>query len=323
MPSGQADAADWPGQDGTTGLPANVRVQSNGAACPSVEQVQLALRHAGISDAINNTGWRLAYGAVSSDTGTLQAASVWMDLTSPTGELIARRRLPNDGSDCGAIAGAMSAIVERSLHELGWTRGDPLPGRARPTVPESAPMPTPTPPPPRLIVGLGPALGTSSRIGLNLAIEAQLRVVGSVSLRLGGGLLAKEDRQALEEAVRDGQARSSSRPLSATILTTLLTPKETVNLDVGAVFQASIDEGRSQNLSAPAEGHRAVLAAGLLLGGNIRLSPRWRFALDIQGLRTVAGVNFVVALDNTRRVVLPPPTWQGIVCAKLEFVVWP
>jgi hypothetical protein len=294
---------------------ASVRVESNGVGCPSAEQVETALRQVGVFAATPDTGWLLAYGGVSSAAGASQASFVWMDLTSPTGQLVARRQLPDDGSDCRAIASAMSAVVERSLHELGWTRGEPLPGRSRPTGP--APSPVLAARPPRLVLGLGPALGTSSRTGVNLALEARLQVVGSLSLRLGGGLLAKEESQ----AVGDGQASVSSRQVGATVLSTL--PSGRVPLDVGAAFLVSIDQGSTQKLSAPAEGRRAALAAGLVLGGGVRLSPRWRFALDIQGLHAVAGADFVVVLDGARRAVLPPPTWQGSVCAKLEFVAWP
>jgi hypothetical protein len=238
-----------------------------------------------------------------------------MDLTGPAGQLVARRQLPNDGSDCHAIASAMSAVVERSLHELGWTRGEPLPGSARPASPQSPPARSPRPP--RLILGLGPAIGTSSRSGVNLVLDAQLQVAGPVSLRLGGGLLAKEDSQ----AVQGGTATVSSRQVSATVLFTL--PRRRLHLVGGAVFLLSIDQGRTQNLSEPAKGRRAGLAAGLALGGGLRLSPRWRFALEIQGLRAVAGADFVVVLDGARRAVLPSPTWQGSFCARLEFVAWP
>jgi hypothetical protein len=296
---------------------ASVRVESNGVGCPSAEQVETALRQVGVFAATPDTGWLLAYGGVSSAAGTSQASFVWMDLTSPTGQLVARRQLPDDGSDCHSLASAMSAVVERSLHELGWTRGEPLPGGSRPTGPAPSPVPVLAARPPRLVLGLGPALGTSSRTGVNLALEARLQVVGSLSLRLGGGLLAKEESQ----AVGDGQARVSSRQVSATVLSTL--PRGRVHLDVGAAFLVSIDQGSTQKLSAPAEGRRAALAAGLVFGGGVRLSPRWRLALDIQGLRAVAGADFVVVLDGARRAVLPPPTWQGSVCTKLEFVAWP
>jgi hypothetical protein len=96
-----------------------------------------------------------------------------------------------------------------------------------------------------------------------------------------------------------------------------------LHLDAGAVLLATLDQGRTENLPEMAEGRRAALAAGLVLGAGVTLSPRWRLALDVQGLRTVAGADFVVDIEGSRRAVLAPPAWQGIVCAKLEFVAWP
>lgn len=294
---------------------ASVRVESNQVGCPSAKQVEMALAHVGVSAASATTGWVLSYGTVTSSAANPQAPFVWMDLASPTGQLGARRRLPNDGNDCGAIASAMSVVVERSLHELGWTRGEPLPRRARLDQPE-APSSEPTKPP-RLVLGLGPAAGTSAAGGINVLLEARLHLAGPLSFRLGGSLLAHEDSQ----AVGNGRARMSSRHASATVLSTLRRGK--LHLDAGAVLLAAIDQGRTENLPEMSEGRRATLAVGLLLGAGARLSPRWRLALDVQGLRTVSGADFVVEIEGSRRAVLAPPAWQGIVCAKLEFVAWP
>jgi len=307
--------AEMTGGPATSSAPASVRVESNGVDCPSAEQVESALAHVGVPPAIATKGWVLSYGTVPSSTATPQTLFVWMDLASPTGQLFARRKLLDDGSDCSAIASAISAVAERSLHELGWTRGEPLPERARPTNPEG-PSGRATKPP-RLILGLGPAAGTSATVGLNLLLEARLSIAGPISFRLGGGLLAHEDSQ----AVGNGRARMSSRHVSAAVLSTL--PVGKLHLDAGAVLLATLDQGRTENLPEMAEGRRAALAAGLVLGAGVTLSPRWRLALDVQGLRTVAGADFVVDIEGSRRAVLAPPAWQGIVCAKLEFVAWP
>ena len=310
-----AAGAEMTGGPITSGPPASVHVESNGVACPSAEQVEGALDHTGVSATVATTGWVLSYGPVPASAATPQATFVWMDLASPTGQLVARRKLPNDGSDCGAIASAISAVVERSLHGLGWTRGEPLPQRARPNQPDAAPVRPAKPS--RLILGLGPAAGTSAMVGNNLLLEARLQVAGPISFRLGGGLLASESSQ----AVGGGRARMSSRYVSAAVLSTL--PMGKVHLDAGAAVLASIDQGSTENLPEMADGRRASLAAGLVLGAGVRLSPRWRLALDIQGMRTLAGADFVVELEGNRRAVLAPPAWQGIVGAKLEFVAWP
>jgi hypothetical protein len=315
VPAARAESATQPDADRASASPATVRVESGGVACPSAAQVETALLHVGVSTAIADTGWVLSYGGVSSTATTPATPFVWMDLTSPTGQLIARRQLPNDDSDCGAIAAAMSAVVERSLHELGWTRGEPLPEGARATKPQAAQGEPPKPP--RLILGMGPAVGTSARADLDLVLEARLQVAGPFSFRLGGGLLGRGDSQ----PVGAGRARVTSRHVNATILSTL--PRGRLHLDAGAVFMVSIDRGKTEALAESAEGTRAALAAGVILGGGVRLSPRWRLALELQGLRAVAGGDFVVNLDDGRKTVLSPPTWQGIVCAKLEFVAWP
>ncbi len=315
VPAARAEVATALGSPGSS---ASVRVESSGVACPSAEQVETALRHGGVSAASATTGWVLSYGNASFGDAARQGASVWMDLASPSGQLVAQRQFPNDGSDCGAIASAMSAVVDRSLHELGWTRGEALPESPRSVKPESAPVShAPPPRPPRLIVGMGPAVGTSARVGVNLLLDARLQVVGPMSLRLGAGLMAGDDSQ----AVAGGRARMTSRHVSAAVLSTL--PRGRAHLDAGAVFLVSIDQGTTENLAVSAEGRRAALAAGLVLGAGVGLSRRWRLALDIQGLRAVAGADFVVDFDSGRKPVLPPPTWQGIVCAKLEFVAWP
>jgi hypothetical protein len=289
-----------------------VHVESKGVECPSADQVEMALRHVGVLGENATPGWALYYGTAPFVAATPQTSFVWMDLASPTGQVVARRKLPNDGSDCAAIASAMAVVVERSLHELDWTRGEPLPENVRPRKEEPAPTR-----PPRLILGMGPAAGTSARAGFNLLLEARLRVVGPLSVRLGGGLLAGHDSQ----SVGTGKASVTSRQVSATVLSTL--PWGRLHLDAGLVFQVSIDRGKTEDLPDSAEGRREALATGLLLGAGVRLSTRWRLAVDIEALRTVAGADFVVNLEGSRGVVLPPPVWQGMVCGKLEFVAWP
>ncbi len=297
----------------------SVRLEANPIDCPSAEQLKAMLAHAGISVAAT-AEWVLSYGNAS--PGTLEAGApfVWMDLTRATGELVARRQFPRDGGDCGAIATAMSVVVERSLHELGWTRGEPLPSGGQSATPQAAPAaaaPSPRPPRPLLVVGLGPIAGTSAQMGVNLVLEARLRVAGPLSFRLGGGLLAKDD----DQAVGNGRAQVSSRHLAMAILSTFGTGR--ARLDAGAVLVGSLDRGTTEGLAENRSGYRAALAAGPVLGIGTALSPRWRLAFELQGLRALASGDFVVTLDDGGRTVLPPPTWQGIACAKLEFAPWP
>ena len=312
LPAAWADETTRSASERNQGWPATVRVESKGVECPSADQVDMALRHVGVLGENATTGWVLYYGTSPMVAATHQAPFVWMYLASPTGQAVARRRLPNDGSDCAAIAGAIAVVVERSLHDLDWTRGEPLPENVRTKKEEPWPAR-----PPRLILGMGPAAGTSALVGLNLLLEARLQVSGPLSLRLGGAVLAGHDSQ----AVGTGKASVTSRQVSATVLSTL--SRSRAHLDAGLVFLVSIDRGKTEVLPDSADGRREALATGLLLGAGVRLSTHWRLAVDIEALRTVAGADFVVELAGSRRVVLPPPLWQGIVCGKLEFVAWP
>ena len=303
---------------GSEALPASVRVQSLGVTCPSTAQVETVLRDVLGSGESATSEWVLSYGRDPAAPAAGQESSIWMELLSPTGQRVAWRRFPHDSCDSTAIASAMAVVVERSLHALGWTRGEPLPEAGPPK--QQEPVPTPparSPPPPRLILGAGPAVGSSAQFGGNLLVEARVRVADALSLRLGGSVLAGQESQ----TVGSGKAQVNSRHLTAAALSTFARGR--VHLDAGLVLQLSIDQGKTQDLLEVANGTRESLAAGLLLGVGVRLSARWRIALDITGLRQVASADFVVDLDGTRTVVLPPPTWQGIACAKLEFVMWP
>jgi hypothetical protein len=308
-------AATAPGSDA---LPASVRVQSLGVTCPSTAQVETVLRDVLGSGENATSEWVLSYGRHPAAPAAGQESSIWMELLGPTGQRVAWRQFPRDSGDCAAIASAMAVVVERSLHALGWPRGEPLPEAGPPK--QQEPVPTPparSPPPPRLILGAGPAVGSSSQFGGNLLVEARVRVAGPLSLCLGGSVLAGQENQ----TVGSGKAQVNSRHLTAAALSTFA--RDRVHLDTGLLLLVSIDQGKTQDLLEVANGTRESLAAGLLLGMGVRLSSRWRIALDVAGLRQVAGADFVVNLDGTRTVVLPPPTWQGVACAKLEFVMWP
>ncbi len=95
------------------------------------QQVQSALRQV-LGDGDRSAGgWVLSYGRDPSAPEAERDASVLMELIDPAAVRLAVRRIPAAPGDCGAIASAMAAVVERSLRTLGWTKGEPLPEAAR------------------------------------------------------------------------------------------------------------------------------------------------------------------------------------------------
>jgi hypothetical protein len=285
-------------------------VQSLATDCPSPAQVESALgRVLGPGD---NAAWVLTYG--STPASATQAPSVWMSLFDPNGQRAAHRQFAPD-RDCAALASAMAAVVERSLHALGWTRGEPLPDGVPPQEPlPQAPEPLRLP---RLTLGLGPAIGTAADMGTNLELDARVLLAGAFSLRAGGELLANEATQ----TIGGGRASKTGRHLTLGVLSTLL--RRRLHLDAGLVVLLGIDRAKTEGLSEPATGWRASVAVGLLLGAGARFSRRWRIAAGIEGLRAVAHGDYVVQLDQRRALVLAPSTWQAVAYARLEFVAWP
>jgi hypothetical protein len=302
-----------------TGAPVAVRLTSDIAQCPSSVQVQSALRQVLGDGEQSAGGWVLSYGRDPSAPAAERDASVLMELVDPAGERLAVRRIPASPGDCAAIGTAMAAVVERSLRTLGWTRGEPLPESARQTKPTEPTTPTAQKRVPRLVLGAGPSIGTSPRLGTNLLLEARVHVAGPVCLRLGGGLLAGSENQ----DVGSGTARVTltSRTFTAAPLAAFaLGP---VELAGGPILLLAVDQGTSSNLATGGSGAREVLAVGAGIGVAARLSARWRLSLGLEGFRVAFGADYFVDIDGKRTVVLPPSPWEGIASAKLEFIAWP
>jgi hypothetical protein len=297
--------------------PLAVRLTSEIAECPASAQVQTALRQV-LGDGQPSAGeWVLSYRRDPSAAGANRDASVLIELVDPVGERLVVRRIPASPGECDAIASAMAAVVERSLRTLGWTRGEPLPESARPTEATDPSTPPAREPPPRLVVGAGPSIGTSPRIGANLLLEARACLVGPLCLRLGGGLLAGSQGQ----DVGSGTAHLSSRYFTAAPLAAFVLGR--VELAGGPLLLLAVDHGNAASLAEQQSGYRAVLAVGVAIGVALRLSPRWRVSLGLEGLRVALGADYVVMVAAQRAVVLSPSPWEGIASAKLEFVAWP
>ena len=298
--------------------PVAVRITSDAAECPSSVQVQSALRQV-LGDGDRSAGgWVLSYGRDPSVPEAERDASVLLELIDPAGVRLAVRRIPAAPGDCDAIASAMAAVVERSLRTLGWTKGEPLPEAARHTSAPEPSTPTARKRGPRLVLGLGPSIGSSPRAGINLLLEARLRVAGPVCLRLGGGLFSGSDSQNVGSS---GKASLTTRyftaaPLAAFALGSL-------ELAAGPILLLSFDHGSTQDIAQGSSGDREVLAAGLGLGVALRLAARWRVSLGLEGYRVALGADYFVQINGVKTVVLSPSPWQGIASAKLEFVAWP
>jgi len=269
----------------------------------------------------SSDGWVLSYGRDPAAGEADHDASLWMAFVDPAGERLAERRIPASREDCHAIAGAMAAVVERSLRALGWTRGEPLPVSAhKPSVTPIAPVrdsgPTVRQRPPRLVLGAGPSAGTSSRTGANLRLEARVRAVGPICLRLGGGLLTGSDSQ----SVPSGTARMTSRFFTFAALAALESGH--VELAGGPSLLLSYDHG-SSDLPQVGSGDRATLALGAAIDFAVRLSPRWRLSAGLEGFRTAASADYFVRINGNQTVVLSPPRWEGVAAVRLEFAPWP
>ena len=294
--------------------PLAVRLTSDVADCPSSLQVQSALQQVLGDGERSADGWLLSYGRDPSAPAAERGASVLMDLVDPAGQHVAVRRIPASPGDCAAMADAMAAVVERSLRILGWTKGAPLPGSPRRTAEPSAPPVRKQPP--RLVLGAGPAMGSSPRTGTNLLLEARVRLAGPLFLRAGGLVLPGSDSQTVDS----GTVHLSSRSFTAAPLAVFaLGP---VELAGGPALLFAVDHGSATNLATAQSGDRMVVAAGAGIGLALALSHRWRLSLGLEGFRVVWGADYFVTLDR-KTVVLSPSPWEGIASAKLEFVLWP
>jgi hypothetical protein len=297
--------------------PLSVRLTSEVAECPSSLQVQSALRQVLGDGQRSAGGWVLSYGRDPSAPQAERDASVLMELIDPAGQRLAVRQIPASPGDCGAIASAMAAVVERSWRTLGWTRGEPMPDSARPSTVTQPRAPAARKPGPRLVLGAGPSIGSSPRIGANLLFEARVRVAGPLCMRLGGGVLAGSESQ----NVGSGKASVSSRTFTAAALAGFALGR--MELAGGPALLLAFDHASSDSLAQGGSGDREVLAVGAAIGVAARLSPRWRLSLGLEGFRVALAADYVVDLAGTRTVVLAPSPWEGIACAKLEFVPWP
>lgn len=308
--------------------PMAVRLESSIRECPTAFELQAALRQVLGDGQWSSDGWVLAYRRDASAANADRDVSLLMEVVDPAGEHLVERRISATQQDCPAVAGAMAAVVERSLRTLGWTRGEPLPMSARqtyvvdsrkPTEPVSqptAPLPVARERPPRLIVGVGPALGISPRTGTNLLLEARVHAGGPLYLQVGGGLLSGTDSQ----AVGAGTARLTSRNFSVAPLAVFVFGR--MELAGGPIALVGIDDGSSTGLDQGGSGYRATLAVGATLAASLRLSPRWRLSAGLEGFRAALGADYAVTVGGKRTVVLAPSSWTGLAAVRLEFVAW-
>jgi hypothetical protein len=311
-------AADVPGAV----LP--LRVVSDIVECPAPAEVQTALRQT-LGDAPTG-GWTLWYGRDPAAPAAERAASLLMELVDPAGERLTTRRIPTPAGDCAVIGTAMAAVVERSLRDLGWTRGEPLPESAWAAKPvETSPeKPSATVqaletanPVPRLVLGAGPLFATTSRLGINLLLDARLRVAGPLCLRLGAAALSGDT----SETVGTGKVSLSSRTFSlGALVAAMLGPLE---VSGGPVAWVSLDQASSSDLPKPGSGTRAVVAVGVDLDAAWPLGKRWRVGIELAAARVAFAPAMYVDWRGLQTTVLTPSPWQGMAAAKLEFVPWP
>jgi hypothetical protein len=292
-----------------------IRLAPQVTSCPSPAEVEAALGRSLGSRKLSSDQWVLAYGRDRVAAAVDRDASLWLVFSNPSGQRRIERRIPASSEECSAIADAMAAVVELSLREL-----DLPPPVAPPPKSASKPEPSgqgakPSSRLPRLVVGAGPLLGTSGRVGANLLLEARVRVAGPFCLRLGGALLSAS----VSQRVDTGTVRVTSRAFTLAPLVVL--PSTWVEWALGPVLLLSYDQG-SGDLLQDGSGDRATLAVGGAVVAAVHLSAHWRLGLGLEGFYTASGADFFVVLDSKPTVVLAPPSWQGIVALRLEFLAW-
>jgi hypothetical protein len=304
-----------------------VRVVTDIAECPSPGAVQSALRQALGEGEHMAGGWTLWYGRDSAVPAAEREASLSMELADPTGERLVSRRILTSAGDCAAIATVMAAVVERSLRDLGWTRGEPLTQPAEPARPAQVTVPKRAESTdavqkkhvPRLVLGAGPVYATSSRLGTNLLLQARVRVAGPFCLRLGAAVFAGSASESLSSAAT-ARVTLSSRSFTLSPLAAWVVGP--VELAGGPVVLFATDHASSE-LPRAGSGTRMVMAVGAGVGVAVPLSKRWRIGLDLEGFRVAFAPDAYVDWNGTRTTVLAPSPWQAMASAKLEFVPWP
>lgn len=289
------------------GAPA-ARLESSLDECPSREEVRSALRQVLGDGASSAAGWVLQY-----DRDLPDEAALAIKLVGPTGERLVERRIVVGRSDCPAMAGAIAAVVERSLRAVGWTRGEPLPVPAQVASPQAGTAVRERAA--RVVLGVGPSLALSSeggdKVGGNLLFQVRARAWGPICLRLGTGLLSTNDNRSAGDVATQMTSRFvSMAPLAAF-------SRERMELAFGPSAFLGIDSATS---GLGGSGDRVTLAAGLATSIAIRLSPHWRLGVGVEGLHAALGAEYVVERNGVRTVVLAPPSWRGIATAQLEFV---
>ena len=306
-------------QGGLAAMPASlgVRLESNLAECPTSVEVESALRQILGDGEWSPSGWVLSYGRDAASTQPGRAATLRMTFVDPGGERLAERQIPATPEDCHAIASAMAAVVERSLRTLGWTRGAALPESARPLPARETSKPAARRAPPRVLLGAGPSIGSSTRTGTNLLVEARIRATGLLVLRLAGGVLSTGDSQ----RVGSGTASETSRFF--TVAPLLAFAFKRVELAGGPSLLLGFDSGSYTRLAQVGNGNRETLAVGAALAIALQLSTRWRLSASLQGYHAALGGDYVVMVNERRTVVLSPSAWEGIASAQVEFVAWP
>jgi hypothetical protein len=305
-----------------------VRVVTDIAECPSPGEVRSALRQALGEGEHAAGGWTLWYGRDSAVPAAEREASLSMELADPMGERLVSRRILTSAGDCAAIGTVMAAVVERSLRDLGWTRGEPLTKSAQPAKPTEVTVSKPAETTdavqkkhvPRLVLGAGPVYATSSRVGTNLLLQARVRVAGPFCLRLGAAAFAGSASESLSSA-STARVTLSSRSFTLSPLAAWVVGP--VELAGGPVVLLAADHASSAELPRAGSGTRMVMAVGAGVGVAVPLSKRWRLGLCLEGFRVAFAPDTYVDWNGTRTTVLAPSPWQGMASARLEFVPWP
>jgi hypothetical protein len=231
-----------------------------------------------------------------------------MELHDERGRTRLRRQLADGGSDCRALAEAMSLMVYRFFAELGWTAGRPLP----PPAPLEVRAASPVAPPAVLRLALEAGAGLWTRrpgtgTGL-LGVRVEWRAVEVELDLLGPGAPMRERRP-------DGEAEVSAWAMALSV--GLGWERGRLRLSGGPLSIVGREWGRTRGIPVVRENTVTTAALGLAAGASWRLGGAWRLGVEVWGAHAVLANRFVVTGWGA---VLAPPPFQGAALARMAYV---
>ncbi|HEY0709111.1 MAG TPA: hypothetical protein VGG33_20040 [Polyangia bacterium] len=291
----------------TLGMP-TVIVDAGTPSCPASGEVEAAIGSQIERDEAR--GWSIRYRAEGTD-------AIEVTVRDEGGTVRAQRRIAVHGGACAAAAKTVAAIVARAVTPLAWTP----PAVETATTTEALPPskgPADDVGPARLTVALGPAFLTAPGVHANLVVDAGIGLGGAFGLRVG----ATPIPASLTESVgRQGRARL--REVAAFAAPTYAFGAFGLGFEAGPAIALGLDDARTEGITQPREGRRAMLRAGAMAGVAKPIAGAWRVGLLASVLGRVVGPEFAVATSAGEQVTLRTPSFAALVALRIERVFLP